>query len=147
MSLIWQCFGSSWVWRLKRVPVSWSDIQCSLFVCKHVAKPIGLDIRVSDHTLTHSQRTTCTHVYSLTHLHQHNVCQTSKSPLDGSLFMFEPFRSPTSHYYSCSLQTRAEMDSIKIMSMNCKGLGDQRKRRDVMHYIRDKKYDVVFLQD
>ena len=31
--------------------------------------------------------------------------------------------------------------------MNCRGLGEQRKRRDVMHYIRNKKFDIVLLQD
>ena len=39
------------------------------------------------------------------------------------------------------------MDKIKLLSMNCRGLGDIRKRRDVMHYVRNLKYDVVFLQD
>ena len=31
--------------------------------------------------------------------------------------------------------------------MNCRGLGEQRKRRDVMHYIRNAGFNVVFLQD
>ena len=31
--------------------------------------------------------------------------------------------------------------------MNCRGIGDARKRRDVMHYIRNKKIHIVFLQD
>ena len=39
------------------------------------------------------------------------------------------------------------MSQIKIMSMNCRGLGDAKKRRDVLHYIRNKKFDIVFLQD
>lgn len=39
------------------------------------------------------------------------------------------------------------MDKISIMSMNCRGLGDLRKRRDVMHYIRRKRFNIVFLQD
>lgn len=38
-------------------------------------------------------------------------------------------------------------DKISIMSMNCRGLGDTRKRRDVMHYIRSKQFSIVFLQD
>ena len=33
------------------------------------------------------------------------------------------------------------------MSMNCRGIAEQKKRRDVMHYIRNKNYDIVFLQD
>ena len=39
------------------------------------------------------------------------------------------------------------MDSLKIMSLNCQGLGDQKKRRDVFHYLRDKKYSIYCLQD
>lgn len=31
--------------------------------------------------------------------------------------------------------------------MNCRGLGDSRKRRDVMHFIRKKRCNIVFLQD
>ena len=34
-----------------------------------------------------------------------------------------------------------------MMSMNCRGLGDAKKRRDVLHYIRSKRLDIVFLQD
>ena len=33
------------------------------------------------------------------------------------------------------------------MSMNCRGLGETKKRRDVMHYIRSKRFSIVFLQD
>ena len=39
------------------------------------------------------------------------------------------------------------MDELKILSMNCRGLGDQKKRRDVMHYLRSLNVDIVFLQD
>ena len=40
------------------------------------------------------------------------------------------------------------MDStIKIMSMNCQGLGDLDKCRDVFHFIRQKKYAIYLLQD
>ena len=39
------------------------------------------------------------------------------------------------------------MDKITIMSMNCRGLGDVKKRRDVMHFIRSKRFNIVFLQD
>ena len=31
--------------------------------------------------------------------------------------------------------------------MNCRGLGQQAKRRDVLHYIRNYKFNIVFLQD
>ena len=39
------------------------------------------------------------------------------------------------------------MNSIRILSMNCRGLAEQKKRRDVMHYIRNSNFNVVFLQD
>ena len=39
------------------------------------------------------------------------------------------------------------MDKITIMSMNCQGLGDVRKRRDVMQFVRSKRFSIVFLQD
>ena len=39
------------------------------------------------------------------------------------------------------------MDKITIMSMNCRGLGDVRKRRDVMQFVRSKRFSIVFLQD
>ena len=39
------------------------------------------------------------------------------------------------------------IDKISIISMNCRGLGDCRKRRDVMHFIRKKRCNMVFLQD
>lgn len=31
--------------------------------------------------------------------------------------------------------------------MNCRGLADTKKRRDVMHFIRSKRFSIVFLQD
>ena len=39
------------------------------------------------------------------------------------------------------------MDSLKIASLNCQGLGGTEKRRDVFHYLREKQYSVYFLQD
>ena len=38
-------------------------------------------------------------------------------------------------------------DTIKIISLNCRGLADTKKRRDVLHYLRQKKCEVYFLQD
>lgn len=34
-----------------------------------------------------------------------------------------------------------------ILSMNCQGLGDIDKCRDVLHFLRQKKYDIYLLQD
>ena len=34
-----------------------------------------------------------------------------------------------------------------MFSMNCRGLGEQKKRRDVLHYIRNLNLNVVFLQE
>lgn len=39
------------------------------------------------------------------------------------------------------------MDSISILSLNCQGLGNVQKRRDVFHYWREKKFDILCLQD
>ena len=37
--------------------------------------------------------------------------------------------------------------SISIVSVNCQGLNNKQKRRDVFHYLRNKQYSVYFLQD
>jgi len=37
--------------------------------------------------------------------------------------------------------------SIKIISMNCQGLANARKRRDVLNYVRDGNYSKICLQD
>lgn len=37
--------------------------------------------------------------------------------------------------------------SLKIATMNCRGLGNFQKRRDVFHFLREKKYSFYFLQD
>ena len=39
------------------------------------------------------------------------------------------------------------MDNFKIMSCNCQGLGNLKKRRDIFQYLREKKCSVYFLQD
>ena len=36
---------------------------------------------------------------------------------------------------------------IKIASVNVRGLGGQHKRRDVLHYLRNLKFDVILMQD
>jgi len=38
-------------------------------------------------------------------------------------------------------------NTIQICSLNCRGLGDKQKRRDVFNYLRDKKYSIYCLQD
>ena len=39
------------------------------------------------------------------------------------------------------------MDSIKISSFICQGLGDMRKRRGGFHYLKQKSYSICCLQD
>jgi exonuclease III len=39
------------------------------------------------------------------------------------------------------------MDSLSILSVNCQGLGNAQKRRDIFHFWKTKKYDILFLQD
>ena len=36
---------------------------------------------------------------------------------------------------------------ILIASMNCQGLADAKKRRDVFHYLRNKAFSIYLLQD
>ena len=38
-------------------------------------------------------------------------------------------------------------EGISIYSQNCRGLNAIDKRRDVFHYVRHKKYDIICLQD
>ena len=39
------------------------------------------------------------------------------------------------------------MDSITILSVNCQGLGNTRKRRDVFHYLKQKSCSIYCLQN
>ena len=39
------------------------------------------------------------------------------------------------------------MSCLTIASLNCQGLGNFQKRRDVFQYLRQKKLAVYFLQD
>ena len=39
------------------------------------------------------------------------------------------------------------MTDLKLMSMNCRGLSGQQKRRDVINFLRNSEYDIIFLQD
>ena len=38
-------------------------------------------------------------------------------------------------------------DSLSILSVNCQGLGNAQKRRDIFHYWKTKKIDILYLQD
>ena len=39
------------------------------------------------------------------------------------------------------------VNTIKILSMNCRGLQDNSKRKDVFNFLRNKKYSILCLQD
>ena len=39
------------------------------------------------------------------------------------------------------------MSELKILSMNCRGLGEQSKRRDVLNYLKSKNYSIYCVQD
>ena len=39
------------------------------------------------------------------------------------------------------------LNTLKISSLNCQGLGNYRKRRDVFQYLRQKSYSIYCLQD
>ena len=51
----------------------------------------------------------------------------------------------------CSFRVSAHrlvyVDKITVASVNCRGLGNVQKRRDVFHYLRQKRYSIDFLQD
>ena len=36
---------------------------------------------------------------------------------------------------------------VTILSMNCRGLADVEKRKDVLHYLKKKKYSIYCLQE
>ena len=38
-------------------------------------------------------------------------------------------------------------NNVSILSVNCQGLNSLKKRRDIFHYLKCKKYSVYFLQD
>ena len=38
-------------------------------------------------------------------------------------------------------------DKITITSVNCQGLGDRTKRKDVLNYLKQKQFSIYFLQD
>ena len=38
-------------------------------------------------------------------------------------------------------------DCVTVVSVNCQGLGNRQKRKDVFHYLRKKNYSIYFLQD
>ena len=39
------------------------------------------------------------------------------------------------------------MEGIKIISVNCQGLADRNKRKDVFSYLKSKQYNIYCLQD
>ena len=39
------------------------------------------------------------------------------------------------------------MDELKLLTFNCRGLGSQVKRRDVLDYLKNLHYDIYLLQD
>lgn len=36
---------------------------------------------------------------------------------------------------------------MKILTVNCQGLGEYKKRSDVLNYLKDKNHNIYFLQD
>ena len=52
--------------------------------------------------------------------------------------------------WGCTVKTYISFkidNSLTIISLNCQGLNNNQKRRDVFHYLRNKKYSIYFLQD
>ena len=53
-----------------------------------------------------------------------------------------------SQFYTCTnLLTMPTCNKLKIVSMNCRGLGDLCKRKDVFNYLRDKSASIYCIQD
>ena len=38
-------------------------------------------------------------------------------------------------------------NQLKILTVNCQGLGDTNKRRDVLKNLKNKNYNIYFIQD
>lgn len=42
---------------------------------------------------------------------------------------------------------KTSYDFLKILTVKCQGLGDYKKRIDVLNYLKDTNYNIYFLQD
>ena len=42
---------------------------------------------------------------------------------------------------------RLDLNKIKVLSANCRGLRDKTKRYDVLNYLKDTNADIICLQD
>ena len=67
----------------------------------------------------------------------------------GNMSTFASTRTFPFFFYFISFDTYLWMSDymIKICSLNCQGLGDQNKRRDVFSYLRKHNYSIICLQD
>ena len=57
-----------------------------------------------------------------------------------------PFYSSVIYTLVVNIHIR-KLDSIVVSSLNCQGLGNVQKRRDVFHYLKQKSYSIYCLQD
>ena len=48
---------------------------------------------------------------------------------------------------SCEAYTYLSMSFIKICSMNCRGLADLKKKRDLFLFLKSMDFKIIFLQD
>ena len=48
---------------------------------------------------------------------------------------------------NCCFLLNPRDDCVTVASVNYQGLGNRQKRKDVFHYLRNKKYSIYFLQD
>ena len=51
------------------------------------------------------------------------------------------------HIYHVCCYLVSKIGSLKILSANCRGLGDVNKRKDVFDYLRRKNYSIYCIQD
>ena len=43
--------------------------------------------------------------------------------------------------------TQNYLDEIKVLSANCRGIKDKKKRYDVLNYLQNMSADIICLQD
>lgn len=49
--------------------------------------------------------------------------------------------------FSSLIMDKTSYDFLKILTVNCQGLGEYKKRSDVLNYLKDKNHNIYFLQD
>ena len=109
---------------------------------------------MSTHTHTYTPPPPHTHAHAQQHMSQPQWRWRAYAILHANshLFRLTETRTHISVRFICVVLikelTLLRSDKITIMSMNCRGLGDAKKNEGMsMHFIRSKRFNIVFLQD